>query len=144
MLTQGVPSQALRQALLGNDASKLLAQAFEELARCRLVLRNSYAFAFFVFSPNAITKVCEAHASAAVFHASNTQQQQQQQGPQPAKSSVGAVAVAAVGASRSLVRSGKQALKTRKQACEALQSELEMLTETLSEIVARRFMVSRS
>jgi len=84
-------------ALRRFDAAALLEAAFDELEVCRLILRNSYAFSFFVLK-----------------HAAPNRRRRQP-------------------------RRRQVALQKLQVEFETLQSELEMLTETLSEIVARRY-----
>jgi hypothetical protein len=84
------------------DAADLLQEAFDELALSRLVLRNSYVYAFYVLDPDRPENKVTGH--------------------------------------RRLQRRVREMLKARRNDFEATQSELEMLTENLSEIVARRYM----
>jgi len=137
LLTKGVPAAVLRGALL-KEPHKLLKDAFEELARCRLVLRNSFVFVFYVLANEALESVSSAHAHSQAVHACTQQLGLRQSQRQPSKSARFASGVATVSAR--LRRSGKNALKSRRSTIELQQSELEMLTESLSDIVARRFM----
>ena len=83
------------------DAAELMQAAFDELAHCRLILRNSYAYAFYVLDHERPENKVTGH--------------------------------------RRLQRRVRDTLRARRNDFEGTQSEMEMLTENLSEIVARRY-----
>jgi hypothetical protein len=89
---------------VSDDVDVLLSKSFLELEQCRLVLRNSYAFAHLKLSNEEMDKQSREHR-------------------------------------RDRRRILFSDLKHSSLRCEAAQSELESITETLSEILARRYMV---
>lgn len=91
--------------IVGEDVDCILSTSFTELARCRLALRNSYAFAHVKLSNEEFDKQSRIETR------------------------------------RDRRRSLHSDLRHSSLRCEAAQSELESITETLSEILARRYMV---